>query len=53
MAMLALPETVKRFEELGGVPMIGSAQQFGGFVASEITKWSDVIKKEGLQIDAS
>jgi tripartite-type tricarboxylate transporter receptor subunit TctC len=53
MAMLALPETVKRFEELGGVPMIGSAQQFGAFVASEITKWSDVIKKEGLQIDAS
>ena len=53
MAMLALPETVKRFEELGGSPMIGSPQQFGAFVASEITKWSDVIKKEGLQIDAS
>ena len=53
MAMLALPETVKRFEDLGGSPMLGSAQQFGGFVASEITKWSDVIKKEGLQIDAS
>jgi tripartite-type tricarboxylate transporter receptor subunit TctC len=53
MAMLALPETVKRFEELGGVPMIGSPQQFGAFVASEITKWADVIKREGLQIDAS
>jgi tripartite-type tricarboxylate transporter receptor subunit TctC len=53
MAMLAMPETVKRFEELGGMPMIGSAQQFGAFVASEITKWADVIKREGLQIDAS
>jgi tripartite-type tricarboxylate transporter receptor subunit TctC len=53
MAMLALPGTVKRFAELGGVPMIGTAQQFGAFVASEITKWSEVIKKEGLQIDAS
>jgi tripartite-type tricarboxylate transporter receptor subunit TctC len=53
MAMLAMPETVKRFEELGGMPMIGSPQQFGAFVASEITKWADVIKKEGLQIDAS
>jgi tripartite-type tricarboxylate transporter receptor subunit TctC len=51
--MLAMPETVKRFEELGGVPMIGSPQQFGAFVASEITKWAEVIKKEGLQIDAS
>jgi tripartite-type tricarboxylate transporter receptor subunit TctC len=53
MAMLAMRETVKRFEELGGVPMIGSPQQFGAFVASEITKWAEVIKKEGLQIDAS
>jgi tripartite-type tricarboxylate transporter receptor subunit TctC len=53
MAMLAMPETVKRFEELGGMPMIGSARQFGAFVASEITKWADVIKREGLQIDAS
>jgi tripartite-type tricarboxylate transporter receptor subunit TctC len=51
--MLALPEMVKRFEELGGMPLIGSPQQFGTFVASEITKWADVIKKEGLQIDAS
>jgi tripartite-type tricarboxylate transporter receptor subunit TctC len=51
--MLAVPETVKRFEELGGVPMIGSPQQFGAFVASEIVKWGDVIKREGLQIDAS
>jgi hypothetical protein len=33
--------------------MIGNAQHFGNFVASEITKWGDVIKKEGLQIDAS
>ena len=29
MAMLALPETVKRFEELGGVPMIGNARHSG------------------------
>jgi tripartite-type tricarboxylate transporter receptor subunit TctC len=35
------------------MPMIGSPQQFGAFVASEIVKWGDVIKREGLQIDAS
>ena len=52
-AMLALPETERRFAELGGFPMRGSADQFAAFVRSEITKWAEVIRKEGLQLDAS
>ena len=52
MAMLALPETVRRFAELGGVPMPGSAEVFAAFVRSEIAKWAEVIRKEGLQLDA-
>ena len=52
-AMLALPETERRFAELGGFPMRGSADQFAAFVRSEITKWAEVIRKEGLQLDAN
>ncbi|GGJ39735.1 Bug family tripartite tricarboxylate transporter substrate binding protein [Neoroseomonas lacus] len=52
MALLALPETERRFHELGGVPMIGTPEQFAAFVRSETTKWAEVIHKEGLQLDA-
>ena len=52
-AMLALPETERRFAELGGFPMRGSADQFAAFVRSEIAKWAEVIRKEGLQLDAN
>ena len=51
MALLALPETERRFHELGGVPMIGTPEQFAAFVRNETTKWAEVIRK-GLQLDA-
>jgi tripartite-type tricarboxylate transporter receptor subunit TctC len=51
-AMIALPETERRFAELGGFPMRGSAADFAAFVRSEITKWAEVIRKEGLLLDA-
>ena len=53
MAMLALPDTQRRFTELGGVGMPGSAGAFAAFVRSEITKWAEVIRREGLQLDAN
>jgi tripartite-type tricarboxylate transporter receptor subunit TctC len=52
MAMLALPETQRRFAELGGVGMPGDAAAFAGFVRGETAKWAEVIRKEGLQLDA-
>jgi tripartite-type tricarboxylate transporter receptor subunit TctC len=52
MAMLALPETQQRFAELGGVPLTGTPEQFSTFVRSETDKWAQVIRKEGLQLDA-
>jgi tripartite-type tricarboxylate transporter receptor subunit TctC len=52
MALLALPETQRRFAELGGVGMPGSAEAFAAFVRSETTKWAEVIRREGLQLDA-
>lgn len=48
---LALPETERRFAELGGVPLRGPPDAFGAFVQAEIAKWRDVIRKEGLQLD--
>ena len=53
MTMLALPDTQRRFAELGGVGMPGNPDAFAAFVRSEITKWAEVIRKEGLQLDAN
>ena len=50
-ALLDSPETERRFAELGGVPLRGSPEAFAAFVRSEIAKWREVIRKEGLQID--
>jgi tripartite-type tricarboxylate transporter receptor subunit TctC len=52
MAMLALPETQRRFADLGGVGMPGNPEAFATFVRNETTKWAEVIRKEGLQLDA-
>lgn len=52
MALLALPETQRRFAELGGVGMPGDAAAFAAFVRNETAKWAEVIRKEGLQLDA-
>ena len=51
-AMVGMPETQRRFTELGGFPMHGSAEEFAAFVRSEITKWAEVIRREGLTVDA-
>jgi tripartite-type tricarboxylate transporter receptor subunit TctC len=50
-AWLDLPETERRFAELGGVPLRGSPDAFAAFVQAEIAKWREVIRKEGLQLD--
>jgi tripartite-type tricarboxylate transporter receptor subunit TctC len=49
--LLDSPETERRFAELGGVPLRGSPEAFAAFVRSEIAKWREVMRKEGLQID--
>ncbi len=52
-ALLALPETRARFAQMGGVPMPGSPDDFAAFVRAEIEKWAAVIRREGLQMDAT
>jgi tripartite-type tricarboxylate transporter receptor subunit TctC len=52
-AMLDLPATQRRFEELGGVPFKVTPAEFSAFVAAEIAKWRAVIRREGLELDAN
>ncbi len=52
-AYLDLPETRRRFNELGGLPFKVTPTEFDGFIAGEIAKWRGVIQKEGLQLDVN
>jgi len=51
-ALLGAPETQARFAQMGGVPATGSPADFAAFVRAEIAKWGEVIRREGLQMDA-
>ncbi|WP_307139815.1 tripartite tricarboxylate transporter substrate binding protein [Pseudoroseomonas cervicalis] len=51
-AMLEMPETQKRFAEMGGVPAYGMPAQYAEFVRAETEKWGEVVRREGLQLDA-
>jgi len=52
-ALLDAPETRQRFATLGGVPLRLSPDEFATWVRAETEKWRGVIRKEGLQLDAS
>ncbi|BDG70794.1 Bug family tripartite tricarboxylate transporter substrate binding protein [Roseomonas fluvialis] len=52
-ALLGAPDTQARFAQMGGVPAPGSAADFAAFVRAETTKWGEVIRREGLQMDAT
>ncbi|WP_198369570.1 Bug family tripartite tricarboxylate transporter substrate binding protein [Roseomonas rosulenta] len=52
-ALLGAPDTQARFAQMGGVPAPGSADDFAAFVRAETAKWGEVIRREGLQMDAS
>ncbi len=52
-AWLEQPDTIRRFADLGGVPLKLAPAAFTAFVQAEIAKWRAVIQKEGLQIDAN
>ena len=40
-----------RWREMGGASLYGTPEQFAAFVANEVEKWGEVIRKEGLQMD--
>lgn len=47
--ILALPDVRERFQLAGMEPGGGSPQQFGAFIASEMTKWAKVASQAGIQ----
>jgi tripartite-type tricarboxylate transporter receptor subunit TctC len=51
-AWLDLPDTQRRFADLGGVPLKLSPEGFADFVAAETRKWAEVVQREGLQVEA-
>ena len=51
-AWLDLPDTRQRFSDLGGVPLKLSPEGFADFVAAETRKWGEVVRREGIQVDA-
>jgi tripartite-type tricarboxylate transporter receptor subunit TctC len=50
-AILAKPEVRDRILAGGTEPVGSSAEEFGAFVKSEVTKWADVVKKSGAKVD--
>jgi tripartite-type tricarboxylate transporter receptor subunit TctC len=47
--ILALSDVRQRFQGAGMEPGGGTPQQFGAFIASEMTKWAKVARQAGIQ----
>ena len=50
-AIVASPETKKRFESEGADPMHMSPEEFGRFIAAETAKWARVVKEGGIRAE--
>ena len=50
-AIVALPETKKRFEDEGSEPVQMGPEEFGRFIASETAKWGRVVKEAGIRAE--
>jgi tripartite-type tricarboxylate transporter receptor subunit TctC len=50
-AALKDEKMVAKLKELGGIPMPGSAADFGKVLAAETAKWEKVVKAANLSID--
>jgi tripartite-type tricarboxylate transporter receptor subunit TctC len=50
-AVVASPETKKRFETEGAEPLSMSPDEFGRFIAAETVKWARVVKDAGIRAE--
>ena len=50
-AVLADPEVLARFAELGAMPMPGSADDLASLIAREAEKWGRVVRTAGVRVD--
>lgn len=49
-AVLADPDVKKRFADMGAAPLGGSRQALAEHLARETTKWGQVVKQAGIQV---
>ena len=50
MAVVAAPESRRRFAEMGGTPGDMSPAEFTAFVASEVARWAPVVRASGATV---
>jgi tripartite-type tricarboxylate transporter receptor subunit TctC len=50
-AGLANPTIKSRLAEVGTIPMVLNATEFGAFIAAESEKWDKVVKSAGIKPD--
>jgi tripartite-type tricarboxylate transporter receptor subunit TctC len=48
---LAMPEVKKRLGDMGAIVTPLGSRDFGGYIATEITKWADVIKQNNVKFE--
>lgn len=51
MAVLREPETMRRVEELGAVPLGSSGAGLTAFLRAEVARWGDVVRRTGATAD--
>ena len=49
--VLANPEVRQRLQDMGAIPLPGSAEQMRSFTASEIKRWREVVKVSGAKVE--
>ncbi|HSA82399.1 MAG TPA: tripartite tricarboxylate transporter substrate binding protein, partial [Geminicoccaceae bacterium] len=49
--ILAKPEVKERFTQLGAVPVGGTPEDLGKFIATEAVKWKEVARISGAKLD--
>ncbi len=49
--MVADPETKKKLDALGFVPVANSPSEFAERIKSEMARWDKVVKTAGIQVD--
>jgi len=49
--ILGTPAVKERFAQLGAVPVGGTPEALGKFIAAETTKWKEIVKISGAKLD--
>ena len=47
--IMQTPELRTRLDAEGAIPAAGSPEEFGAFIAAEIARWGEVLKRAGIQ----